>query len=170
MGRRAADQGIASGLAVMNMNTMNDNVGDELNGNASTISNVDVGAAAIDGLEAVQDEFLSESDDHVMIEDDPEGLWLDGSVAESAGFGVDGVDIWRVSDGVERAVSAADGVAAEADAAIGEFLAVEMPVRVTAPAVVYGVACAAWKVTQWTPCCAVDYAPANINKLVNKLE
>lgn len=74
MGRRAADQGIASGLAVMNMNTMNDNVGDELNGNASTISNVDVGAAAIDGLEAVQDEFLSESDDHVMIEDDPEGL------------------------------------------------------------------------------------------------
>ena len=37
---------------------MDDHVGDELYGDARTISDVDVHAAAVDGLEAVHDEFL----------------------------------------------------------------------------------------------------------------
>lgn len=55
----------------MNMNSMDYNIGDELDGQASSISNVDVGAAAINGLEAVDDELLFQSDGHIALEYDP---------------------------------------------------------------------------------------------------
>lgn len=58
MRRRAPNHGVPSHLAVMNMQPMDDHVGDELDGDARTISDVDVHAAAVDGLEAVHDEFL----------------------------------------------------------------------------------------------------------------
>lgn len=55
----------------MDMDTMDDDIGDELDGNAGTKGNVDIGATTIDGLEAVHDEFLLEGDHHVPLEHDP---------------------------------------------------------------------------------------------------
>lgn len=55
---RAPNHCVTSYLAVVNMQPVDDHVGDELYGDARTISDVDVHAAAVDGLEAVHDEFL----------------------------------------------------------------------------------------------------------------
>lgn len=71
MRRRATDHGVAGLLAVMDVEAVDDDVGDVLDGDAGPISNVDVDAAAVDGLEAVHDELLLESDDHVPFEHDP---------------------------------------------------------------------------------------------------
>lgn len=71
MRRGASNHSIASGLAIMDMDTMDDDIGDELDGNAGTKGNVDIGATTIDGLEAVHDEFLLEGNHHVPLEHDP---------------------------------------------------------------------------------------------------
>lgn len=68
-------------------------------------------------------------------------------MAEGARSWVDWVVIIGVCDDVEATVAAANGIAAEADAAVGEALAVAVPVGVAPPAVVDGVSCAAGKVS-----------------------
>ena len=55
----------------MNMEAMYDDISDILDGNACTIGNVDVDSSGVNGLEAVHQELLLESDDHVSLEDDP---------------------------------------------------------------------------------------------------
>lgn len=62
-------------------------------------------------------------------------------MAESAGDGVCGIGVGGVCDGVDEAVFASDGGAAEADGAVGEAEAVGAPIGGGAePAVVDGVA------------------------------
>ena len=61
-------------------------------------------------------------------------------MAEGSRDGVDGVGVGGVGDDVDLAALSAHGIAAEADAAVGEFLAVCRPVWVAPPAVVHGVA------------------------------
>jgi hypothetical protein len=97
---------------------VDDDVGDVLDGDAGTIGDVHVGATSVDGLEAVHDELLLERDDHVPLEDDPERLFLDDGIAEGALARVDRVVITRVGDHVDLAVAAANGIAAEADATV----------------------------------------------------
>jgi len=140
---RAAHHGVPCGLAVVDVEPVDDDVGDILDGDAGAVGDVHVGAASVDGLEAVHDELLLERDHHIPLEDDPERLVLDHGVAEGALARVDGVVVARISDHVDLAVAATDGVAAEADAAVSQALAVLVPVRVAAPAVVHRVASAA---------------------------
>jgi hypothetical protein len=64
---------------------------------------------------------------------------LDNCMPESAGDGVRSVTIGGVGDGVDPAAFTAEGVAAETDAAVGESLAVVLPVRVATPTIVDGV-------------------------------
>lgn len=71
MRRRVTNHGVAGRLAVMDMEAVDDDIGDELDSDACAISNVDVDATAIDGLKAVHEELLFESDDHVPFEHDP---------------------------------------------------------------------------------------------------
>ncbi|GER54280.1 aliphatic sulfonates import ATP-binding protein SsuB [Striga asiatica] len=125
---------------MVDVHVVDDDVAHVLHGDAAAAGNVDVGPAAVDGLVGVEDELLLELDEHVGGEDDPEGLRLDDRVAEGARFGVDGVEVGGVGHDVVAAAFAAERVLAEADCAVGEALAVELPVRVTAPAVVDGVA------------------------------
>lgn len=157
---RAAHHGVPRGLAVVDVEPVDDDVGDVLDGDAGAIGDVHVGAASVDGLEAVHDELLLERDDHVPLEDDPEWLFLDDGVAEGTLARVDRVVIARVGDHVDLAVAAANGVAAKADAAVSEALAIVVPVRVAAPAVIDGIACPARQVPEIPPGRAVPDRPA----------
>ena len=65
-------------------------------------------------------------------------------MAEGTGNRVRGVFVGGVGDDIDLTAFAAEGVVAEPDAAVGELLAVFLPVRVTGPAVVDGVSGEAW--------------------------
>ncbi|OAY64628.1 hypothetical protein ACMD2_01918 [Ananas comosus] len=150
--RRGAHVGVARGDAVVDVDVVNDYVGDVLEGDAGAAGDVDVGAAAVEGLEAVDEELLVEADGHVGGEDDPEGALLDGGVAEGAGGGVDGVEVGGVGDDVERAALPAEGAAPEPDAAVRQPLPVRLPVHARAPpAVVDRVAREARRLRQRPP-------------------
>jgi hypothetical protein len=62
-------------------------------------------------------------------------------MAECARLRVDWVIITSISDNVEAAISATNGIAAKANATVSKPLAVPVPVRVTTPAVIYWIAC-----------------------------
>lgn len=149
--RRVPHVGVPSLLAVVDVEPVNYDVGHELDGDARPAGNVDAGAAAVEGLEGVHDQLLLQLDRHVALEDDPERLVLDDRVAERPGLGVDGVVVARVGDHVDLAVAAPDGVLAEPDGAVGEALAVLLPVGVAPPAVVDRVPGPAGEVPQAPP-------------------
>ena len=140
MRRRASHHRVPRGLTVMDMNPMHNNVGNVLDREARAVCDVDVDAAAVDGLEAVHDQLLLQGDHHVALEDDPERLVLDHGVAERSRSGGDGIVVAGVGYDVVAAVAAADRVAAESDRAVGEAFAAELPFAVAAPAVVDWVA------------------------------
>lgn len=84
-------------------------------------------------------------------------------MAEGAWFWVDGVVVVWVSHDVVLSVSASDGVASKANAAIGEAFAVAQPVAVTAPAVVDGIPCPTSEETQVPSFRMIAYAPVKIH-------
>lgn len=107
MRRGAADHGIPSGFAVMDVETVDDDIGDKLNGYAGAVGNVYGGPSTINGFEAVHYELLLESNDHVALEGDPEWFVLDDGVAESSRPRVHWIVITGVSDDVVAAIPAA---------------------------------------------------------------
>ena len=140
---RASHHGIASGLAIMDVQTVNDNISDKLDSDASSISNVDISPTAINGLEAVHDQLLLQLDNHVPLEHNPQRFFLDDSVAQSSGPGVDRVIITRVGDDIETAVTATNRIPAKTNATVCKALAVLLPLGVTTPAVINGIASSA---------------------------
>lgn len=56
---------------MMNVNVVDYYVGDVLESDATSAGYVDVGAATIEGFEAVENEFFGELDVHVGWKDDP---------------------------------------------------------------------------------------------------
>ena len=123
----------------MNIDSMNDDVANILKSEASTISDVNVMATAINGLVAIHDELLTEFDGHVRGEGNPKGLVLDDGMAQSSRLRVNGVIIRGVSDHVESAILAANRVTAESNSALCQLLPVGLPVRVASPAIIDGV-------------------------------
>lgn len=87
MTRRIPHIGIPTLLTVMNVQTMNYNVGHVLDGNARSSSNVDAGSSTVDGLEGVHDQLLLQLYHHVTFEDDPEWLILYYTVSECTWLG-----------------------------------------------------------------------------------
>lgn len=148
VGGGAANHGVASLLAVVNVEAVDDDVGDELDGDARAVGDVDVGAAPVDGLEAVHYQLLLQRDDHVPLEHDPQGTVLDHGVSERSRFRVHWVVVVRVRHHVVAAVAPADCVAAEADAAVGELLSPEVPPLVAPPAVIDWVPRPTWEEIQ----------------------
>jgi hypothetical protein len=65
----------------MNVKTMNDDIGDKLDGDASTIGYMDVGATGINGLETIHDQLLFQLYHHIPFEHNPQRLLLDDSMA-----------------------------------------------------------------------------------------
>lgn len=97
---------------------MDDDVRDVVDGDAGAVGYVDAGAPAVDGLVRVHHQLLLQLDDHVPLEDDPEGLVLDHSVADGARLRVHGVVVAGVTDHVDPAVLSPDGVLAEPDGTV----------------------------------------------------
>ncbi|MED6218159.1 hypothetical protein PIB30_024341 [Stylosanthes scabra] len=140
MRRGAANHGVAGLDAVVDVDAVDDNIGDVLDGNACTVGDMDVDAAAVDCLEAVHDELLLQCDHHVVLEHDPQGPVLDHAITEGAGLRVHSVVVGGVCDDVVAAVAASDCIVAKANGAGGEAFASEVPAVVAAPAVVDRVA------------------------------
>lgn len=122
--------------AVVDVDVVDDDVGDVLEGDAAVARDVDVGAAAVHGFEAVEDELVLQVNGHVRGKHDPERFVLDDGVAERAGDGVGRVAVRWVRHHVDLPALPAHGVFAESDAALRQLLAVGRPVGVAAPAVV----------------------------------
>lgn len=128
---------------MVDMDVVNDDIADKLQGDAATTHNVDVSSAAIQCLVAVEDELLGKLDEHVSREDDPQGLCLYHGVPQGSRLRVHSVVVGVVGDDVVFAVLAAESVLSEADGAVSEALAVVGPLRVAFPTVVDGVSCKA---------------------------
>lgn len=73
---------------MVDVDVVDDDVGDVLEGDAAVARDVDVGAAAVHGFEAVEDELVLQVNGHVRGKHDPERFVLDDGVAERAGDGV----------------------------------------------------------------------------------
>lgn len=134
--RRAADHCVSARFAVVYVDPVNDYVTNILNRDARPVCDVHIVAAAVDCLVAVHDELLLEHNRHVVGEDDPKGLCLNDGVSERAGLGSDSIVVGRVCDDVKFSVFSSDSVSAETYGTFSEFLAVALPVRITAPAVI----------------------------------
>lgn len=119
VGRRRGDHRVPRGLAVVDVDVVDDDVGHVLEREAAVAGDFDVGAAAVDGFVAVDDELVFELDEHVGGEGDPDGFRLDDGVAEGARRGVRRVAVGGVGDDVDLATFAAEGALGEADAAVG---------------------------------------------------
>lgn len=128
--------GVPRGRAVVDVDVVDDDVGDVLERDAAVAGDVDVGAATVDGFEAVEDELVLQVYGHVGGEHDPERLVLDDRVPKRARDRVGRVAVGGVGHHVDLSALPAHGIFAEADAAVGELLAVGRPVGVAAPAVV----------------------------------
>ena len=133
---RAPNKGLPGAPTIVDVDPMNDDIGDVLDGDARAARDVDVVPAAVDRLVAVHEELLRELDGHVGGEDDPEGLLLDGRVPEGPGRRLDRVGVRGVGHHVESAVLPARRVPPEPDPALRETLAVRFPLRIAPPAVV----------------------------------
>ena len=63
-------------MTMVDMDVVDDDITYVLQRNAATADDVDIGAAAVQGFVAVEDEFLREFDEHIGREDDPQRLRL----------------------------------------------------------------------------------------------
>lgn len=69
-----SDQSPISHLNIVYVYVVNDDVPNKLDGDARTISDVDLGSTAVDGLVALHDQLLLQRDRHAVLEYDPQ--WL----------------------------------------------------------------------------------------------
>ena len=120
----------------MNVKTMDDDVGDKLDSDASTVGYMDISTTTINGLETVHNQLLFQLYHHISLEHNPQRLILDNRMAKSSWFGVNNVFISGVSDNVEASITTTNSVASKTDPTIGEAFAVLMPVTVTTPTVI----------------------------------
>ncbi|GLU03795.1 hypothetical protein SLE2022_209740 [Rubroshorea leprosula] len=123
------------------MDTVNDNVGHVLNRDLPPISNVNVGTAAIDRLEAVHNQLLLEFNHHVMFEDDPQRPILENGMAEGARFGIDRIIVTGVTHDVVPSITTAHGITSKTNCTISETLSPEIPPAVTPPAIINRIGC-----------------------------
>lgn len=117
----------------MDVQVVDNDVGDILEGDTSAAGDVDYSTASVDSLEAVHQQLLIEPDGHIAREGYPEGAILDGAVAESAWLRVHRVAVRRVRHNIDRPALAAERVAAEPDATLSQPLPVLPPVTARAP-------------------------------------
>ena len=139
MGGAGPDHGITCGAAVVDVETMNDDVGDILQGDAATPRDVHVVAAPIDGLEAVDQELLPQPNGHVGSKRDPQCVRLDHCVPQGPLPRIHWVIVPRVRDHVQVSVEASHRSPPEPHATLGQSLRV--PARVASPTVIDGIPC-----------------------------
>lgn len=70
---------------VVDLQAVDDHVPHVLDGDAGAVGDLDGGAAAVDGLVALDDQLLGQRDDHVVGEGDPQRALLDDGVPQGSG-------------------------------------------------------------------------------------
>ena len=155
----ASNHGVAGGLTVMNVNSMDDNICDKLDGDAGPISDMHIGTTTINCLKTVHYKLLLQSDHHVTLEHNPKRPVLDNSMAEGAWFGVHRVIIARVTYHIVPSITTTNGIASKANATVCKAFSPKIPTPVTAPAVINWIPCSTWEISQISPFCAISYAP-----------
>lgn len=88
MVHRIYDESTTTGVNVMDMDVMDDHVLHELDSDAGTISDANIGSPSINGFVAGHDQLLMEPNDHAACKDNPEGPILGNSMAEGSGLGI----------------------------------------------------------------------------------
>lgn len=73
VGLRISNKSTIANLNVKNFDSMDDHILDELDGNTSPISNVDINSSSINGLVTCHNELLAEPNVHATSKDDPQG-------------------------------------------------------------------------------------------------
>ncbi|CAH9137570.1 unnamed protein product [Cuscuta epithymum] len=126
------------GLAVVDEEVVDDDVGDREECDAAHAGDVHVRAAAVDGLVTVDEELVPELDFHVGRECDPEFFLSSHPVPESARFWISGVGVVRrVFDHIDLSAFPARRIFPEPNAALRQLLPVVLPAHVgSSPAVV----------------------------------
>lgn len=134
--RRSSDRGWAGGDDVVDVHAVEYDVGDGLEREPGASGDVDVDASAVDGFEAVKDEFVAEADGHVLGEDNPQRLRLNGAVAQRPRDRICCIAVAVIRYHVNSAISASDGVSSRSDSAIGKSLAILAPLWIAPPTLV----------------------------------
>ncbi len=138
--RSAAYRGRSRRNAIVNVDPVHDDVGNELDRQASTSCYVYVRASSVQGLETVHDQLLFQLDQHVLLEDDPQRLVLYGAPPQCPWSWVHDVVVAVVCNDVDLSVLSSYCVSPESDCTICQALSVARPVWVAPPAVVDWVA------------------------------
>lgn len=138
-------------LAVMDVESMYDNVGHILYSNACSTCNMDASTPAIDGLEGVHYQLFLQLDNHIPRKDDPQGLILDDCITQSPGLWIHHIIITGVRHDVNLPILPTNGILPKSNCAIRQALPVLLPVGVTPPAVINGVPAPTWKIPQVPP-------------------
>lgn len=81
MRRRVSNICISSSLAVVDVDTVDNDVGHVLDGDARAAGNVNIRSTAVYGLERVHDKLFFKIYDHITRENDPERLVLDHCIS-----------------------------------------------------------------------------------------
>lgn len=159
MGGWTPHHGISSWFAVMDVESMDNNIGNKLDRETSSIGNVNIVATCINCLETVHNELLFQLYYHVAAEHNPQGLLLDNSMTNSTRPGVNRVIVTIISDHIVTAITTTNGIAPKSNATISEAFAVLLPVGVTSPAVINRISCSTWEISKFSPLSAVPNAP-----------
>ena len=140
MARRATNHRVACALTIMYMETVNYDIRDKLDGDASPVGNVDIGSTSIYGLEAVHDKLLLEGNHHVPLEHNPQRLVLNDSVAYSPWSWGNRVIIARVTNNIVFSIATSDSIASKTNATVSKALPVELPMGITSPTIINRIA------------------------------
>ncbi|GLJ17494.1 hypothetical protein SUGI_0304330 [Cryptomeria japonica] len=132
MCRGAPNICISRRFTVVDMNSMNDNIGHILNCNASSICYMNIGTSTINSLITVHDKLLLELNN-------PERFGLNNSVPQSARSRIDRVIVIWICNYIISSILTSNGVFAKSDGTISQSLSVVNPVRITTPTVIDGV-------------------------------
>lgn len=134
VGNRVPDHAPTGRDDVVEVDAVDYDVLHELDGDPRAPGDMDVDAAAVDGLVASHDQLLLQVDDHVAREDDPQRLGLDHRVPESAPAGLVHFVVRGVCHHVDPTIHSSGGPPAEPEDTFGQLLAVQVPVRLAPPA------------------------------------
>lgn len=118
MSRAAPNHSRTCGDDVVEMNPVHYDILHKLDFQPSSIREVDVRPAAIDSFVRGQDELVLELDLHVPVKNDPQGLFLQHTVAESALLGVHDIVVAVVCNDVYSAFFPTGSIFTESNSAI----------------------------------------------------
>jgi len=115
---------------IVHMNPVHNDILHKLNLEPSSTRELDIGSPAINGFVRGQNELVLQLDLHVAVKNDPQGLGLQDAIAKRALLGVHHVVVTVVCYDIDVASLPTNSVFAESDGAIGQRLAVGVPVGV----------------------------------------